>query len=274
MAPPSELACGVSKRATTNFANPSPWKVTCGIQAVAIEPPRVSAAKRVDTASIAPSRGSVALLSHRSRIIQASVSDFRSAKPITSGRRSLSMRYPRHVAVVAVLIAAAQPISTAAQPVLAGVVTLLQGSVTATRTSAPEPVQLQLRDGVFSDERIATGENGFARILLCGKAIVTMQERSSLQVAEDLGTSTLVMSDGRIAVAVARELTKTGELIEIKTPTALAASRGAVVIAGITNGVTTFTVVRGPTGRFDRGSMRVMLRANQQVTIPAKGLLR
>src|SRR5712692_5906113 len=71
MAPPSELACGVSKRATTNFANPSPWKVTCGIQAVAIEPPRVSAAKRVDTASIAPSRGSVALLSHRSRIIQA-----------------------------------------------------------------------------------------------------------------------------------------------------------------------------------------------------------
>src|SRR5712691_4992822 len=72
MAPPSELACGVSKRATTNFANPSPWKVTCGIQAVAIEPPRVSAAKRVDTASIAPSRGSVALLSHRSRIIQVS----------------------------------------------------------------------------------------------------------------------------------------------------------------------------------------------------------
>src|SRR5713101_5350214 len=72
MAPPSELACGVSKRATTNFANPSPWKVTCGIQAVAIEPPRVSAAKRVDTASIAPSSGSVALLSHRSRIIQVS----------------------------------------------------------------------------------------------------------------------------------------------------------------------------------------------------------
>src|SRR6266849_3308972 len=72
MAPPSELAWGVSKRATTDFANPSPWKVTCGIQAVAIEPPRVSAAKRVDTASIAPSRGSVALLSHRSRIIQAS----------------------------------------------------------------------------------------------------------------------------------------------------------------------------------------------------------
>src|SRR5216683_6817443 len=71
MAPPSELAWGVSKRATTDFANPSPWKVTCGIQAVAIEPPRVSAAKRVDTASIAPSSGSVALLSHRSRIIQA-----------------------------------------------------------------------------------------------------------------------------------------------------------------------------------------------------------
>src|SRR5712691_10337895 len=68
--PPSALASGRSKRATTGFANPSPWKVTCGIQSVAIEPPRVGAVKRLDTASIAPARGSVALLFHLSRIFQ------------------------------------------------------------------------------------------------------------------------------------------------------------------------------------------------------------
>jgi len=41
---------------------------------VAIEPPRLSAVKRPDTASIAPARGSVALLFHRSWIFRARMS--------------------------------------------------------------------------------------------------------------------------------------------------------------------------------------------------------
>jgi hypothetical protein len=64
--PPSVLASGRSKRATAGFTNPSPWKVTWVIQSVAIEPPLVRASKRVDTASIAPASGSVALLFHLS----------------------------------------------------------------------------------------------------------------------------------------------------------------------------------------------------------------
>src|SRR6266436_3464878 len=70
--PPSVLASGRSKRATTDFANPSPWKITWVIQSVAIEPPRDGVLKRLDTAFIAPTRGSVALLFHLSRIFQAS----------------------------------------------------------------------------------------------------------------------------------------------------------------------------------------------------------
>jgi hypothetical protein len=191
------------------------------------------------------------------------------------------MSYRRPVALVALLVAAAQPIGASAQPSLAGVITLLQGPVTATRATVPEPVPLQHRDGVFADERIATGENGFARILLGGKAIVTMRERSTLQIAEELSTSTVVIGEGRVAVAVARELTKTGESIEVRTPTALAISRGAVVVAAVTKSVSTFTVVRGlvDVTRIDPLSHRpvgprVMLRGNQQVTIPATGLLR
>ena len=190
------------------------------------------------------------------------------------------MRFWRSVALVGLLVVA-PPIWATAQPSLTGVITLLQGPVTVTRASAHEPAPLQLRDGVFADEQIRTGENGFARILLGGKAIVTMQERSNLQIAEDLGTSTLTMGEGRIAVAVARELTKTGELIEILTPTALASSRGAVVVVGVAKDVTTFTVVRGlvDVTRIESLSRRpvgprVMLRGNQQAAVPAKGLLR
>src|SRR5438046_2711111 len=63
----------MSNAATTGLPFGSNRNVTCAIQAVAIEPPRLSASKRPDTASIAPASGSVALVFHRSRIIQASV---------------------------------------------------------------------------------------------------------------------------------------------------------------------------------------------------------
>src|SRR6058998_4382123 len=89
--------------------------------------------------------------------------------------RTLSIRELRHAALAALLVAA-HPIGAAGQSSLTGVVTALQGSVTATRSSVPEPVPLQLRDGIFADEWIATGENAFARILLGGKAIVTRSE--------------------------------------------------------------------------------------------------
>src|SRR5262249_22263908 len=221
-------------------------------------------------ASTCSGTGFVTRLTHASR---RSPLRFLGGVPITSGMRSSSIRDLRHLAIVALLVAR-QPIAAAAQSALSGVVTVLKGRVTATRSSVPEPFPLQLRDGIFADEWIATGENAFARILLGGKAILTMQERSSLQISEDLSTSTLLVTEGRIAVAVARELTRTGELIEIKTPTALASSRGAVVITGVTKGVTTFTVIRGlvDVARIDPLSNRpvgprIMLRAQQEVTI-------
>src|SRR5512132_4088329 len=76
-APPSELAWAWSNRATMGCDSPWHSKVTCAIQSVAIEPPGVWATKRLNTASIAPLRGSVAVLFHRSRIKRASTA----AKP-------------------------------------------------------------------------------------------------------------------------------------------------------------------------------------------------
>src|SRR3989442_2460064 len=109
--------------------------------------------------------------------------------------RTLSIRELRHAALAALLVAA-HPIGAAAQSSLTGVVTILQRSVTATRPSVPEPIPLQLRDGIFADERIATGDDAVARILLGGKAVGTLQQRSSRQISAELATSTIVLTYG------------------------------------------------------------------------------
>src|SRR5258708_6076716 len=98
MAPPSELACSASKAATTGFLFGSKLNVTCAIQSVAIEPPSRGASKRPITAFIAHLRDSMAVLSHRSRIIQARARDekeFRSRlKPLRRDLRRPSKHKP------------------------------------------------------------------------------------------------------------------------------------------------------------------------------------
>src|SRR2546425_6523419 len=85
MAPPSELACSASKTATTGFLFGSNSNVTCAIQSVAIEPPSRGASERPITAFIAHLRDSMAVLSHRSRIIQARGN--KKSQKYVSGRR-------------------------------------------------------------------------------------------------------------------------------------------------------------------------------------------
>jgi hypothetical protein len=71
------------------------------------------------------------------------------------------------------------------------------------------------------------------RVLLGGKATVTARERSVLTITEVPGVATINLGAGRIAVAVAKGLMKPGEMIEIKTPNAVTAIRGTVVIAEV-----------------------------------------
>ena len=112
----------------------------------------------------------------------------------------------------------------------AGVVTTLQGSATAARTALPQPVALKFKDDVFQNDRIVTGDRSIVRMLLGGKAVVTVRERSSLTITEVPGKSTIDLDVGKIAVAVAKEKLRPGESIEVKTPNAVAAVRGTVFI--------------------------------------------
>jgi hypothetical protein len=119
----------------------------------------------------------------------------------------------------------------------AGTVTSLQGTADLQRvstTGAPPLVQpLKFKDEVRVADRITTGDQSLVRILMSGKAVVTVRERSSLTITETTTTSTIEIHGGKIALAVAKERMNAGERIDIKTPNAVAGVRGTVVITEV-----------------------------------------
>jgi hypothetical protein len=70
-------------------------------------------------------------------------------------------------------------------------------------------------------------------MLLGGKAVVTVRERSVLKITEVPGRSTIELETGKFALAVAREKMRPGEEIQIRTPNAIAGVRGTVVITEV-----------------------------------------
>jgi hypothetical protein len=92
---------------------------------------------------------------------------------------------------------------------------------------------LKFRDDVFVNDRIVAGDQSMARMLLGGRAVVTVRERSALTITEVPGKSTIALEAGKIAVAVARERMKPGDLIEVRTPNAVAGVRGTVFVVEV-----------------------------------------
>lgn len=130
-------------------------------------------------------------------------------------------------ALVALL---AIPSAGLAQVTQLGVVTTLEGKVTARRVTMPTPVPLKVKDGVFYQDTVSTGDKALARILLGGKAVVTIRELSVLTITEVPGQATIDLESGKFGLAVAREKMKPGEEIRIRTPNAIAAVHGTVVV--------------------------------------------
>ena len=63
-----------------------------------------------------------------------------------------------------------------------GVVTTLTGTATLARASQSQP--LRFRDSLFEQDKIATAEKSLVRVLLGGKAVVTIREFSELTITE------------------------------------------------------------------------------------------
>ena len=147
--------------------------------------------------------------------------------------KSMRMLVAGTVALAGLSLGLAAP--AAAQGTKAGVVTSLQGTANLQRVSVPDqtPRPLKFRDDVLVQDRITTGDQSLARILLGGKAVVTIREHSSLTITSTTGTSTIDITAGKIALAVAKERMNPGEQINIKTPNAVAGVRGTVVITEV-----------------------------------------
>ena len=115
-----------------------------------------------------------------------------------------------------------------------GVVTTLQGQASVARASGPGALPLKFKDAVFDRDRIQTGEQSIVKVLMGGKAIVTIRELSVLTITEELGKTTINLTSGKIAVGVAKQRMQPGERLEVHTPNAVAAVRGTVFVVEVT----------------------------------------
>jgi FecR protein len=121
-------------------------------------------------------------------------------------------------------------------PGAVGVVTTLAGEATVARATLPEPVPVRFRDPVFTRDRIATGEKSIVRVLLGGKALVTARELSILTISETPLRSTVTLDAGKVGASVIKARMQPGEIIEFRTPNAVAVVRGTVLVVEVTHG--------------------------------------
>ncbi len=134
------------------------------------------------------------------------------------------------LAVIATLAAALHPVPISAQTSDAvGVVTTLDGRATVARPALPSPLSLKFKDDVFGRDRINTQENSLVRVLLGGKAILTVRELSQVTISEEPGRAVVTLPDGKLVLAVAKQRMRPGESIEIRTPNAVASVRGSIL---------------------------------------------
>ena len=135
------------------------------------------------------------------------------------------------IAVLAALVAPAPlPGPAEAQTSDAvGVVTTLDGRATVARPALTVPLALKFKDDVFGRDRISTQENSLIRVLLGGKAILTVRELSEVTISEEPGRAVVTLPSGKVVLAVAKQRMRPGESIEIRTPNAVAAVRGSIL---------------------------------------------
>src|SRR6266478_4701055 len=140
----------------------------------------------------------------------------------------------RWISLFTVLVGMLAPLSAQAQsPGAVGIVTTLQGQATVTHVASTAAAQLKFKDSIFERDRINTAENSIVKVLMGGRAVVTVRELSVLTITEDVGHTTINLESGKIAVSVAKQRMKPGEKLEVHTPNAVAAVRGTVFVVEV-----------------------------------------
>ena len=153
-----------------------------------------------------------------------------------------------------------------------GVVTTLTGQATITRAAVPlQSSPLKFRDELFYRDHISTKEHSMARVLLGGKALITVRELSELTITEEPGRQSIVdLAIGKLSMAVVRSRMNPGETIEVRTPNAVAGVRGTVLIVEVTPALATeIYVLKGSVEVFAKGvsTAPIFVNAFQSVVV-------
>lgn len=114
-----------------------------------------------------------------------------------------------------------------------GEVTALVGEATVAHANIGAPVPVRVPDGVFFQDRFDTQAQSGVRLLLGGKAVLTIRELSSVTIMEQPRRAIVDLSFGQTALRLLRSLVASGETVEVRTPNAIAAVRGSLLIAEI-----------------------------------------
>lgn len=104
---------------------------------------------------------------------------------------------------------------------------------------------MKFKDDIFLQDQIFTRENSIVRVLLGGKALVTIRELSTFTVTEEPGRAVVDLQSGKLALAVAKRLLRPGESVEVRTPNAIAAVRGTKALWSVTPTATLLQVLEG-----------------------------
>lgn len=122
-------------------------------------------------------------------------------------------------------------VALAQGPAPAGVVTTITGQATVARATLPaSQLPLKFQDPLYTRDTVRTGESSVVRLLMGGKALVTVREQSVFTVSEEAGRARVGLESGKLAVAVARQRLRPGETVEVGTPNVVAGIRGTVVV--------------------------------------------
>ena len=156
----------------------------------------------------------------------------------------------RGLGLLAPALALLLPGVTSAQSATSlGTVTRVSGHVIVSRGTSNEMSALKFKDSLLDHDRIGTGERSSARLLLGGKALVTVRELSSITVAERPGGAGLRLTEGAVALVAAGQRLRPGESVEIHLPNAVVSARGAVLIVEATRAADpAVSVIHAPRG--------------------------
>ncbi|HSE06694.1 MAG TPA: FecR domain-containing protein [Methylomirabilota bacterium] len=123
--------------------------------------------------------------------------------------------------------------------------TTLDGRATVARAVLPGPLALKFKDDVFGRDLIRTQERSLVRVLLGGKALLTVRELSQVTISEEPGRAVVTLPDGKVVLGVAKQRLRPGESIEIRTPNAVAAVRGSVLAVSFDKALGVTTAICG-----------------------------